>query len=395
MSAGFQKESTLRNLILTQLFGDEPGELTTATVSVAALNILLDRMTRVRLASDPAAAEATPSNNPGAFRVTRVGGVLSQPLTVNYTIAGTASPSDDYAALSGVVIIPANQTFALLNVAPSDDVLAEPSESVILTLSASSTYRLGTALSQTATVTIADNEPLVTIAALDATASESGSPPANPGTFRITRTGNLGAPLTVGISRGGTGVFGPTGDYTQAIGNVNFTGTAVVIPAGQASVDITVSPIDNLVPELPETATLTLLTSAVYSLDPVAANRTATVALLDDEVERTAHAVFDHDGAGIFRGLNRCEEDKEAMVAELPIAGLSTLCALDATHLSRTGLAGHPDAVDGKAASDGGACAIHDEVHAITHDLKLLGRKRQARGRLLLAMKQVRLKHLS
>jgi NTE family protein len=36
-----------------QLFGDEPGELTTASVSVAALNILLDRMTRVRLASDP------------------------------------------------------------------------------------------------------------------------------------------------------------------------------------------------------------------------------------------------------------------------------------------------------------------------------------------------------
>ena len=39
--------------VARQLFGDEPGDLTTATVSVAALNILLDRMTRVRLASDP------------------------------------------------------------------------------------------------------------------------------------------------------------------------------------------------------------------------------------------------------------------------------------------------------------------------------------------------------
>jgi NTE family protein len=39
--------------VARQLFGDEPGELTTASVSVAALNILLDRMTRVRLASDP------------------------------------------------------------------------------------------------------------------------------------------------------------------------------------------------------------------------------------------------------------------------------------------------------------------------------------------------------
>jgi NTE family protein len=39
--------------VAKQLFGDEPGALTTASVSVAALNILLDRMTRVRLASDP------------------------------------------------------------------------------------------------------------------------------------------------------------------------------------------------------------------------------------------------------------------------------------------------------------------------------------------------------
>jgi len=39
--------------VARQLFGDEPGALTTASVSVTALNILLDRMTRVRLASDP------------------------------------------------------------------------------------------------------------------------------------------------------------------------------------------------------------------------------------------------------------------------------------------------------------------------------------------------------
>ena len=39
--------------IARQLFGDEPDALTTASVSVTALNILLDRMTRVRLASDP------------------------------------------------------------------------------------------------------------------------------------------------------------------------------------------------------------------------------------------------------------------------------------------------------------------------------------------------------
>ncbi len=39
--------------VAAQLFGDKPDTLTTASVSVAALNILLDRMTRVRLATDP------------------------------------------------------------------------------------------------------------------------------------------------------------------------------------------------------------------------------------------------------------------------------------------------------------------------------------------------------
>lgn len=40
-------------IVARQLLSEEPGVLTTASVSVAALNILLDRMRRVRLASDP------------------------------------------------------------------------------------------------------------------------------------------------------------------------------------------------------------------------------------------------------------------------------------------------------------------------------------------------------
>lgn len=53
--------------VARQLFGDEPGTLTTASVSVAALNILLDRMTRVRLASDPPDITVTPDIAPIAM----------------------------------------------------------------------------------------------------------------------------------------------------------------------------------------------------------------------------------------------------------------------------------------------------------------------------------------
>lgn len=47
--------------IAGQLFGQKPDTLTTASVSIAALNILLDRTARVRLASEPSDATVRPS----------------------------------------------------------------------------------------------------------------------------------------------------------------------------------------------------------------------------------------------------------------------------------------------------------------------------------------------
>src|SRR5205085_8453867 len=52
----------------------------------------------------------------GVFTVTRKGGDLTQPLTVLYTVAGSATAGDDYAALAGSVTIPANQTKATIEV---------------------------------------------------------------------------------------------------------------------------------------------------------------------------------------------------------------------------------------------------------------------------------------
>lgn len=55
-SAWQQAVATFREperFVAAQIFGDKPDTLTTASVSIGALNILLDRMTRVRLATDP------------------------------------------------------------------------------------------------------------------------------------------------------------------------------------------------------------------------------------------------------------------------------------------------------------------------------------------------------
>ena len=71
--------------------------------------------------------------HPAAFTFRRTGGT-NLPLTVFYSLSGTASNGVDYAALPGAVTIPAGQWTATVPVVPLDDNLVEPTESVVLTL---------------------------------------------------------------------------------------------------------------------------------------------------------------------------------------------------------------------------------------------------------------------
>jgi 3-phytase len=104
-------------------------------------------------ASDASAAE--PGTNTGRFTVTRTGSTTAS-LTVSYTTGGTASAGTDYAALAGSVVIPAGQASANVAVTPLDDSTPEGAETVTVTLTAQSTYTVGSPSS--ATVTIADND---------------------------------------------------------------------------------------------------------------------------------------------------------------------------------------------------------------------------------------------
>lgn len=79
------------------------------------------------------------------FRLDRTGGDLSQPLTVTYTLGGTAVNGVDYQTLSGVVTIPAGATKAKVHVFPL--VVETTVKTVTLTLSTpnDSAYTLGSA----------------------------------------------------------------------------------------------------------------------------------------------------------------------------------------------------------------------------------------------------------
>jgi hypothetical protein len=223
-------------------------------------------------APQPGAAEEGPTA--GTLRITR-NTIAATPLKVNYAVRGTASRGADYTAIGTSAIIPAGQAWVDIAVMPVDDARAEPAETVILTPSAGAAYNVDPA-AKTATVTIADNEPVVGVAAVQPIADEEGP---TAGTLRITRNNIAATPLKVNYVVRGTAARGP--DYIAI-------GTSATIPAGQAWVDIAVMPVDDALAEFPETVILGLLATTAYNVDPAAKIATATIADNEPVISVTA-----------------------------------------------------------------------------------------------------------
>jgi len=112
------------------------------------------------VASDKTAAEQVAGTTPlnrGAFKLVR-NPAQTSPLTVNYSISGTARPGNDYVALSGTATFPAKAGTVVVPVDVLNDGFFEGNETVIVTVTPTEEYRA--AKVSTATVTIADNEPV-------------------------------------------------------------------------------------------------------------------------------------------------------------------------------------------------------------------------------------------
>jgi hypothetical protein len=218
--------------------------------------------------TDPVASEAGP--DPGVFSFSRSGGDLATSLLILVQPSGTATNGFDYASIGGsnfFVTIPANQTTASLTINPLPDNRVEPAETVILTIQPRTAYVIGTPSS--ATVTIADDPPVVTLTATDSNAGEAGQ---DVGVFTFTRSGgNLAAALTVRFSRSGTAAN--SSDYL----NIGFS---VVTPANQSSGTVTITPVDDATVEGPETVILTITADANYVIGTPAA---ATVTIADND----------------------------------------------------------------------------------------------------------------
>lgn len=225
-------------------------------------------------------ADATEGGADGTFRITRDDTIGD--LTVFFSRSGKATlgATRDYLLSDGVnnlttsVVIPDGAATVDITIAAVDDTLAEPTETVILNLKTSKTYDLSPDVTtRTATANIEDNEPVVSIVATDTEASETLG---ETGTFTITRVGNTTGDLLVRFKVTGTAKRGS--DFLFTAGGDPVT-TSVVIPDGQASIDILVTPVDDNRFEQTENVNLQLLSSKLFNLGL----STASVIIADDE----------------------------------------------------------------------------------------------------------------
>ncbi len=122
----------------------------------------------------------------------------------------------------------------------------------------------------------------------------SAAEPSTPGTFTVSRVGVLGSNLTVLYTVSGTAVAGT--NYVALPGSV-------VIPAGQSSATITVTPINDYSLDFTQTIVVTLQSANDYELG---SSPSASIDLLDDNVPTVTLAMTQNYasetdlGAGLF-----------------------------------------------------------------------------------------------
>jgi len=170
----------------------------------------------------------TSGSNPGAFAVTRTGDAID-PLSVSYSVGGTAVDGIDYQGLSGTLTIPSGATSAAIPVVPNASLSGSSSSTVVLTLNAGGNYTVGAA--NAATVNIKYIPPILYIAQLRPTANASGSTGTGVATILLSANGSL-ASVTVSFSNLSSGEV----VAHLAIGGDMNNGTYVLnLPQGQVN----------------------------------------------------------------------------------------------------------------------------------------------------------------
>ncbi len=269
-------------LIACAFFIEEAAALAQTTVTITAPDAT---------AAEKLVGEAA---NPGTIRIARSGGTAGALVVYLKSVSGTATRGVDYnfgTAVSSFVSIPSGSSSVDLVVNVIDDWLTEGNETVRIDLDpetpAGTPAPYSISGSSRATVTINDNEDpllppraIVTVEALDAVGTETPGG-TDPVVFRLTRSNNLAPALDVLYTLGGSAIPGVS--YPAPAGRIT-------IPAGATTVDLVITPIDDLVVEPAESLTFTLQPSGIVTVPApgeayaIGAPSTASATIVSDDL---------------------------------------------------------------------------------------------------------------
>jgi hypothetical protein len=295
-----------------------------AAVNSSATGTITNDDTDVSVAVSPASVEEDGPTNM-VYTFTRTG-VTATPLTVNFTVGGTATFNNDYtqtgaatfAPPNGTVTFAAGSSTATVTVDPTADTTPEPDETVILTLATGTGYNVVAPTS--ATGTILNDDTSVSVDVSPTAVNEDG---ATNMVYTFTRSDTNG-PLTANFTISGSATFNV--DYTQS-GAATFAppnGT-VTFADGVATATVTIDPVaDNLV-EPDETVILTVAAGTGYGVGNPSA---ATGTILNDDTDvsvAVSPTSTAEDGAGnLVYTFTRSGVTTGAVTANFTVGGTAT-----------------------------------------------------------------------
>ncbi len=309
----------------------------------AATGTIIDDDTLVSVTVAPTSVAEDGATNL-VYTFTR-NGATTNPLTVNFSIGGTATVAgNDYSqsgattfgATTGTVIIPIGSASASVTLDPTADTTVEADETATLTVTAGSGYVPGA--SPTVTGTITNDDTDVSVAVAPASVAEDGVTNL---VYTFTRAGVLSGALTVFFTASGSATFLPTGqDYVASGSGAMFNSTAgtgiIIIPDGVPSAALTVNPTPDNDVESDETVTMTVTPNSSYNVTGSPA--TGTITNDDSEVKiavSPATSVED-TGPNFVYTLTRTGSTVNALDVNVTVSGTAGLTG----DYAQTGLVG-------------------------------------------------------
>jgi probable HAF family extracellular repeat protein len=230
------------------------------------------------------------------YTFTRIG-VTTAALTVNFSVAGTATLNTDYSqsgattfsASAGTVTLPAGDSSTTVTVNPTPDSAVESDETVILTITPGAAYTVGSPSSATGTITNDDVAMTVQLGQSTFTVSEDSQV----ATITVTRIGDTSSAATVKYSTSDIAglqsctlantLASERCDYTTAVGRVTFA-------PGETSKTFTVPIVNDVWVEGNETFFVNLSNPVGASLGSQA---TSTVEINDNDFATpTSNPIF-------------------------------------------------------------------------------------------------------